>query len=129
MAILQPPRSRFMIADILTESAAAAAAVNASMFLREEKERQFNQHASAYFQQQLRAAAVASSENSSRHLLNGATGSESHRDDINLNDESGRSSVNDENDESDSESCEPVDSDGKFLICDTLLGCFQRFSF
>lgn len=92
MAILQPPRSRFMIADILTESAAAAAAVNASMFDR---------HASAYFQQQ------------SRHLLNGSSLSRSPRDDTN-------DGVNDENDESDSESCEPVDSDGKCVIFDTL---------
>lgn len=92
MAILQPPRSRFMIADILTESAAAAAAVNASMFDR---------HASAYFQNR-------------QHLL-----SSSPRDD----------GVNDENDESDSESCEPVDSDGKCVIFDTFLLVFFFFIF
>ncbi|KAL5276915.1 BARHL1 family protein [Megaselia abdita] len=82
MAILQPPRSRFMIADILTESAAAAAAVNAV------NASMFDRHASAYFQNR-------------QHLLDGSALS-SPRDD----------GVNDDNDESDSESCEPVDSDG-----------------
>lgn len=88
MAILQPPRSRFMIADILTEKAAAAAAVNAV------NASMFDRHASAYFQNR-------------QHLL-----SSSPRDD----------GVNDDNDESDSESCEPVDSDGKCVIFDTFSG-------
>lgn len=95
MAILQPPRSRFMIADILTESAAAAAAVNAV------NASMFDRHASAYFQNR-------------QHLL-----SASPHDD----------GVNDDNDESDSESCEPVDSDGKCVTFDTFYFGFLGFTF